>query len=76
MIVAHLSAVFFGGWLLLLIVLLMLLSLGMRIYMFSRRRLLFYGYLQAGESWQTWGADAGLAQPLDLLDWLERSGRA
>jgi len=34
-----------------------------------------YGYLQAGEDWQAWGADAGLKQPLDLLDWLERSGR-
>ena len=34
-----------------------------------------YGYLQTGESWQIWGAEAGLSQPLDLLDWLERSGR-
>jgi putative membrane protein len=34
---------FFGGWLLLLIVLLMLVSLGMRIYMFSRRRRYFNG---------------------------------
>jgi putative membrane protein len=29
---------FFGGWLLLLIVLLMAVSLGMRLYMFSRQR--------------------------------------
>ncbi|HUY24628.1 MAG TPA: SHOCT domain-containing protein [Candidatus Saccharimonadales bacterium] len=34
---------FFGGWLLLLIVLLMLVSLGMRIYMFSRQRHSFNG---------------------------------
>lgn len=34
---------FFGGWLILLIVLLMLVSLGMRIYMFSRRRRFFNG---------------------------------
>ena len=34
---------FFGGWLLLLIVLLMLVSLGMRIYMFSRQRWFFNG---------------------------------
>jgi uncharacterized membrane protein len=33
----------FGGWLLLLIVLLMLVSLGMRIYMFSRQRRFFNG---------------------------------
>jgi uncharacterized membrane protein len=32
---------FFGGWLLLLIVLLMLVSLGMRVYMFSRQRRYF-----------------------------------
>lgn len=34
---------FFGGWLLLLIVLLLLVSLGMRIYMFSRQRRYFNG---------------------------------
>jgi uncharacterized membrane protein len=34
---------FFGGWLLLLIVLLMAVSLGMRLYMFSRQRRYFGG---------------------------------
>lgn len=34
-----------------------------------------YGYLHDEESWEAWGGDAGLAEPLDLLDWLERSGR-
>ncbi len=35
-----------------------------------------YGYLHAGEDWQAWGGDGFVAQPLDLLGWLERSGRA
>jgi N-acetyl-D-muramate 6-phosphate phosphatase len=34
-----------------------------------------YGYLQPEEDWQAWGGDAGLAEPLELLGWLERSGR-
>jgi phosphoglycolate phosphatase len=34
-----------------------------------------YGYLQAHEDWRTWGADDGLNQPVDLLPWLDRSGR-
>jgi 2-phosphoglycolate phosphatase len=34
-----------------------------------------YGYLHRGEDWQSWGADAGLAVPADLLPWLDRSGR-
>jgi 2-phosphoglycolate phosphatase len=35
-----------------------------------------YGYLHAGEDWRAWGGDGFLAQPLDLLGWLERSERA
>jgi phosphoglycolate phosphatase len=34
-----------------------------------------YGYLRADEDSTRWGADAYLTQPLDLLDWLEASGR-
>jgi 2-phosphoglycolate phosphatase len=34
-----------------------------------------YGYLHAEEDWRGWGADAGLALPVDLLPWLDRSGR-
>jgi phosphoglycolate phosphatase len=34
-----------------------------------------YGYLHPGEDWQSWGADAGLTLPADLLPWLDRSGR-
>jgi 2-phosphoglycolate phosphatase len=35
-----------------------------------------YGYLYAGEDWRAWGGDGFLAQPLDLLGWLEQSERA
>ncbi len=35
-----------------------------------------YGYLHPEEDWQAWGGDGFVAQPLDLLGWLERSGRA
>ena len=35
-----------------------------------------YGYLQPGEDWQAWGGDGSIAQPIDLLPWLEHSGRA
>ncbi len=35
-----------------------------------------YGYLHPGEDWQAWGGEGFVAQPLDLLGWLERSGRA
>jgi N-acetyl-D-muramate 6-phosphate phosphatase len=31
-----------------------------------------YGYLHAGEDWRAWGGDGFVAQPLDLLGWLER----
>jgi len=34
-----------------------------------------YGYLQPDEDWQAWGGDGFVAQPLDLLGWLERSRR-
>jgi phosphoglycolate phosphatase len=34
-----------------------------------------YGYLLADEDATLWGADAYLNRPLDLLDWLEASGR-
>jgi len=34
-----------------------------------------YGYLHAEEDWHGWGADAGLTLPVDLLPWLDRSGR-
>jgi N-acetyl-D-muramate 6-phosphate phosphatase len=34
-----------------------------------------YGYLLADEDATAWGADAYLSRPLDLLDWLEASGR-
>jgi phosphoglycolate phosphatase len=34
-----------------------------------------YGYLQVDEDSATWGGDGYLEQPLDLLDWLEASGR-
>ena len=34
-----------------------------------------YGYLLDGEDATAWGADAYLNRPLDLLDWLEASGR-
>jgi 2-phosphoglycolate phosphatase len=35
-----------------------------------------YGYLQAGEDTAAWRADAYLERPLDLLAWLDASGRA
>jgi 2-phosphoglycolate phosphatase len=34
-----------------------------------------YGYLRADEDASLWKADAYLARPLDLLDWLKASGR-
>jgi 2-phosphoglycolate phosphatase len=34
-----------------------------------------YGYLRADEDSTTWGGDGYLNQPLDLLEWLKRSGR-
>jgi phosphoglycolate phosphatase len=34
-----------------------------------------YGYLQADEDTAAWGGDGYLEQPLNLLDWLEASGR-
>jgi N-acetyl-D-muramate 6-phosphate phosphatase len=35
-----------------------------------------YGYLEPEEDWQAWGGDGSIAQPTDLLPWLEHSGRA
>ena len=35
-----------------------------------------YGYLGDDEDWRAWGGDGSVAQPLDLLGWLDRSGRA
>jgi phosphoglycolate phosphatase len=34
-----------------------------------------YGYLRPDEDWRTWGADGVLQAPVDLLPWLEHSGR-
>jgi 2-phosphoglycolate phosphatase len=34
-----------------------------------------YGYLRADEDSAQWGGDGYLQRPLDLLDWLEASGR-
>jgi phosphoglycolate phosphatase len=34
-----------------------------------------YGYLRPDEDSRAWGGDGYLNQPLDLLDWLQRSGR-
>jgi 2-phosphoglycolate phosphatase len=34
-----------------------------------------YGYLRADEDSTAWGGDAYLSRPLDLLDWLQASGR-
>ena len=34
-----------------------------------------YGYLQPDEDWQAWGGDGVIQSPLDLLPWLEHSGR-
>jgi N-acetyl-D-muramate 6-phosphate phosphatase len=30
-----------------------------------------YGYLRADENWQDWGGDGFIAQPAELLEWLE-----
>jgi phosphoglycolate phosphatase len=35
-----------------------------------------YGYLHAGEDSAAWDGDGYLEQPLDLLNWLDASGRA
>jgi N-acetyl-D-muramate 6-phosphate phosphatase len=35
-----------------------------------------YGYLRAGEDSSAWQGDAYLEQPMDLLGWLDASGRA
>jgi len=35
-----------------------------------------YGYLDAGDDADRWGGDGDLAEPLDLLRWLDASGRA
>jgi 2-phosphoglycolate phosphatase len=35
-----------------------------------------YGYLRADEDSRRWGGEGYLQRPLDLLDWLETSGRA
>jgi 2-phosphoglycolate phosphatase len=35
-----------------------------------------YGYIDAHENTATWGADAYLGEPLELLTWLDASGRA
>lgn len=32
-----------------------------------------YGYLEAGENWQAWGAEGHLNRPLDLLPWIEQN---
>jgi 2-phosphoglycolate phosphatase len=34
-----------------------------------------YGYLGDDEDWRAWGGDGSVAQPVDLLGWLDRSGR-
>jgi 2-phosphoglycolate phosphatase len=34
-----------------------------------------YGYLRSDEDSSTWGGDGYLSRPLDLLDWLQASGR-
>src|SRR5450631_1483087 len=34
-----------------------------------------YGYLQPDEDWRAWGGDGVIQSPIDLLPWLERSGR-
>jgi N-acetyl-D-muramate 6-phosphate phosphatase len=34
-----------------------------------------YGYLRADEDSSLWGADGYLSKPLELLDWIEASGR-
>jgi N-acetyl-D-muramate 6-phosphate phosphatase len=35
-----------------------------------------YGYLRADEDWPAWGGDGSIAQPVDLLDWLDREQSA
>jgi hypothetical protein len=35
-----------------------------------------YGYLSADDDSAAWGGDGYLEQPLNLLDWLDASGRA
>ncbi len=35
-----------------------------------------YGYIPADEDADSWGADGDIAAPLDLIGWIERSGRA
>jgi 2-phosphoglycolate phosphatase len=34
-----------------------------------------YGYLQPDEDWQAWGGDGAIQSPVELLPWLEHSGR-
>jgi phosphoglycolate phosphatase len=34
-----------------------------------------YGYLRPEEDWRAWGADGSIAQPDDLLPWLDAGGR-
>jgi phosphoglycolate phosphatase-like HAD superfamily hydrolase len=34
-----------------------------------------YGYLRADEDAASWGGDGYLNRPLELLDWLQASGR-
>jgi hypothetical protein len=34
-----------------------------------------YGYLRADEASRDWGGAGYLDRPLDILDWLEASGR-
>ena len=35
-----------------------------------------YGYLEPEEDWRAWGGDGDISSPLQLLTWLEHSGRA
>jgi phosphoglycolate phosphatase len=35
-----------------------------------------YGYLRADEDWPAWGGDGSIAQPVQLLDWLDRDPMA
>jgi N-acetyl-D-muramate 6-phosphate phosphatase len=35
-----------------------------------------YGYLRADEDSAAWGGDGSIAQPVDLLDWLDREQSA
>ncbi len=34
-----------------------------------------YGYPQPDEDWRAWGGDGVIHSPIDLLPWLEHSGR-